>query len=77
MSKNLLDSVPNQKWLEVLHWRELGKAFYLFIYFRERGREGEREGKKHRLVASHMCPDLGPNPQPRNQNDDAQPTEPH
>ena len=33
--------------------------------FRQRGREGEREGEKHQcLVASHMPPtgDLAPNP---------------
>ena len=29
----------------------------LFIFFRERGREGEREGEKHQcVVASHMPP---------------------
>ena len=42
------------------------KIFYLFI-FRERGREGERQGKKHRCVVASrtgdpahnagMCPD--------------------
>ena len=44
----------------------------MLIDFRERGREGEREGKiiidvreKHRLVAFHMCLYRGPNPQPR------------
>ena len=32
------------------------KRFYLFI-FRERGREGEREGEKHQcVVASHVAP---------------------
>ena len=32
------------------------KRFYLFI-FRERGREGEREGEKHQcVVASHAPP---------------------
>ena len=38
--------------------------FYLFI-FRERGREGEREGEKHHcVVASHAFPtgDLAHNP---------------
>ena len=38
--------------------------FYLFI-FRERGREGEREGEKHQcVVASHTPPtgDLARNP---------------
>ena len=36
---------------------------YVFI-FRERGREGEREGKKHQLVASYMplTEDLAHNP---------------
>ena len=40
----------------------------LFIYFRQRGKEGEREGEKHqRVVASHTFPPLGtwPGPQPR------------
>ena len=49
----------------------------LFIYFTERGREGEREGEKHQcVVASHvppigdpahnpgMCPDQESNPRP-------------
>ena len=41
------------------------KRFYLFI-FRERGREGEREGEKHQcVVASHVAPTEGPGPQPR------------
>ena len=42
----------------------LKKIFYLFI-FRERGRDGEREGEKHRyVVASCMSPtgDLACNP---------------
>ena len=42
----------------------LSPLSYLFI-FRERGREGEREGEKHqRVVASHMPPtgDLARNP---------------
>ena len=33
----------------------------MLIDFRERGREGEREGEKHRLVTSHAHT----NPQPR------------
>ena len=34
--------------------------FYLFV-FRERGREGEREGEKHQyVVASHMPPTGNP-----------------
>ena len=59
--------------LEMLHvcWQTslLGKFsnflknLFLFI-FRQRGREGEREGKKHRLVASRTSPteDLACNP---------------
>ena len=39
------------------------KRFYLFI-FRERGREEEREGEKHRLVASLTYPDQGLNCNP-------------
>ena len=38
---------------------------YLFIYFRERGREDEREGEKHQcVVASHvpLAGDLARNP---------------
>ena len=38
--------------------------FYLFI-FRQRGREGEREGMKHQCVVALSVPplgDLGPNP---------------
>ena len=34
------------------------KRFYLFI-FRQRGREGEREGEKHQCAAPLMCPLLG------------------
>ena len=44
--------------------KDFFKRFYLFI-FRERGREGEREGEKHqRVVASHVVPtgDLACNP---------------
>ena len=54
--------------------------------FRKRGREGEREGEKHPLVASPkwpdqgrnlgMCPDWGLNPQPFGSWDMLQPTEP-
>ena len=42
----------------------------MFIDFRKRGREGEREGdkhqreRKHQLVASHILPYQGPNLQP-------------
>ena len=39
--------------------------FYLFI-FREKGREGEREGEKHQcVVASHAAPTGDQGPQPR------------
>ena len=40
------------------------EKLYLSI-FRERGREGEREGEKHRSVASCMYPNWGLSPQPR------------
>ena len=48
----------------------LGGVFFFFkiflktYFFREKGREGEREGEKHQLVASHMPPtgDLACNP---------------
>ena len=39
-------------------------TLFLFI-FRERGREEERQGEKHRSVASCTCPDQGSNLQPR------------
>ena len=42
--------------ISALHFIYLFIRFYLFI-FRERRREGEREGKKHQcVVASHMPP---------------------
>ena len=45
-----------------------GASFFLFFFFckdffRERGREGKREGEKHQLVASLMCPNQGPTTQ--------------
>ena len=43
----------------------------MLIDFRERGREGEREGEKHCLVASHICPNWRPNPQPFSVQDNA------
>ena len=65
------------------------KRFYLFI-FRERGREGEREGEKVQcVVASHMpptgdldcnigmCPDWESNLLPFGLQARAQSTEPH
>ena len=60
----------------------------LFI-FRKRGREGDREGEKHQLVASHippdgdlahnpgMCPDWESNQRPFGFQAGAQSTEPH
>ena len=61
-----------------------------FIYFRERGKEGGREGEKHQcVVASHMpptgdlahnpgtCPDWESNQQPSASQAGAQSTEPH
>ena len=65
----------------------LFKRFYLFI-FREKGREGEREGAKHQLIASHTpptqelsCnPGLCPDPESKLRPfgvQDTQPTEPH
>ena len=62
------------------------KRFYLFI-FRERGREGEGEGGKHCLLASHtlptgalarnpgMCPDWELNQRPFGSQAGAQSTE--
>ena len=64
------------------------KRFYLFI-FRERRREGEREGKKHQCVVAFqvphtgdlahnpgMCPDWGSNQWPFGSHASAQSTEP-
>ena len=48
-----------------LVYRIFKKYFILFFIFRERGREGERQGEKHQCVfASCMPPtrDLGRNP---------------
>ena len=63
--------------------------FYLFI-FRERGREGEREGKKHQSVVAScappagglahnpgMCPDWELSWQPFGSQAGTQSTEPH
>ena len=52
----------------------LWKRFYLFI-LREKGREGHREGEKHRSIG--LCPDWEVNQQPLISQDDAQPTELH
>ena len=45
----------------------------MFFWFR-RGREGGREehwcDREHQLVASHVCPDTGSNPQPLGAQDD-------
>ena len=65
------------------------KRFYLFI-FRQRGREGEREGQKDQCVVASptpptgdlvhnpgMCPDWESNQQPFGSQASAQSTEPH
>ena len=62
----------------------------LFIYFRQRGREGEREGEKHQCVVASstppsgdlvsnpgLCPDWESNQQPFGSQTGAQSTEPH
>ena len=62
---------------------------YLFIY-RQRGREGEREGEKHQYVVASqapptgdlacnpgMCPDWESNQQPFGSQASAQSTQPH
>ena len=67
----------------------LKKVIYLSI-FKERGREGEREGEKHQyVVASHapptgdlalnpgMCPDWESDQRPFGSQAGAQSTEPH
>ena len=41
------------------------KKDFIYLFFRERGREGEKEGEKHQcVVASHVVPtgDLACNP---------------
>ena len=43
-----------------------GGIVVVITLFRERGREGEREGEKHQcVVAPHVRPTGGPGPQPR------------
>ena len=65
----------------------LSLKIYVFT-FRERVREGEKEGEKHQSVASHasaedlahnigMCPDQKSNPQTFALWKDTKPTEPH
>ena len=66
------------------------KTFYLFIYFRDKGRKGEREGEKHQCVVASrvsptvdlacnpgMCPDWESNWQPFGLQAGAQTTEMH
>ena len=63
---------------------------FLFIYFRERGREGERKGEKHQCVVASCtspigdlacnlgtCPDWELNQQSLDSLASAQSTEPH
>ena len=38
--------------------KKLFKRFYVFI-FRERGREGEREGEKHQCMVASQVPPTG------------------
>ena len=42
-----------------IHWAAPARA--ILLLFRERGREREREGEKHRLTAFHTRPNWGPN----------------
>ena len=75
--------------MNVASLKDFLKRFYLFI-FRQRGREGEKEGEKYQcVVASHapptrdlahnpgMCPDLELNQLPFGSQAGAQSTEPH
>ena len=60
----------------------------MYLFFRKRRREGEREGEKHRVVASQapptgdldhnpgMCPDWESNQQPFSSQANIQSTEP-
>ena len=62
---------------------------FIYLIFRERGREGDREGEKYQMVASHMpptgdlvcnpgmCPDWELNWPPFSSQADAQSTEAH
>ena len=52
-------------WDRLLRGSNKKKTFYLFI-FRDRGREGDREGEKHLLAASQMCPSRRLKPWPGN-----------
>ena len=49
-------SIKAQAWFHVRLFFFL--RFYLFI-FRERGREGEREGEKHQCVVASRTPPTG------------------
>ena len=44
--------------MKVLYNLIIFKRFYLFI-FREKGREGEREGEKHQCVVATCAPPTG------------------
>ena len=41
------------------------KKYFIYLFVERGGGRGEKEQEKHRLVASHMHPDRGPNRQPR------------
>ena len=73
----------------VIYFIYLFIRFYLYI-FRERGREGKREGEKYQCVAASytpptgdpapnpsMCPDWESNQQPFGTQASTQSTEPH
>ena len=66
------------------------KILFIYLFFRERGREGEREGEKHPCVVVScaaptgdlacnlgMCPDWESNRRPFGLQAVTQPTEPH
>ena len=80
---------PHQSGLEFTIFYFILFKYFIYFTFRERGREGEREGEKHLPVASHtsptrdlawnpgMCPDQESNWWPFTLQNNAQPTEPH
>ena len=52
------NTFPYVGFLEIFHFLSFFFKFYLFI-FRERGREGEREGEKHQCVVASYAPSTG------------------
>ena len=77
--------------MEMYYWQILlSFRHFIYLFFRERGGEGEREGEKHQcVVASHtpppgdlahnpgMCPDWELNRRPLGLQASTQATEPH